>query len=65
MIVLALLVSGAITAVESWFAMLLIGAIHSEVPAVPAFSYWGAFWLVTLVNLLVGLAVTLPELTAP
>jgi hypothetical protein len=57
MIALYILFGAGFTALEAWAAMLLIGALHSEVPEVPDFSYSGALWLVVLVNLLVGSAV--------
>ena len=53
---LAVAVSAAVTAIESWVAMLLIGALHSEAPEVPALSFTASMWLVVLVNVLVGSA---------
>lgn len=57
MIVLVGAIGAALTALEAWAAMLLLGGIHSEVPEAPSVSYLGAFWLVLLVDLLVGGAV--------
>ncbi|MEU9258994.1 hypothetical protein AB0D68_10970 [Streptomyces sp. NPDC048212] len=41
---------------EAWLAMLIIGAIHSDVHGVPAIGYGTSLWLILLVNLLVGMA---------
>ncbi|MEU0952813.1 hypothetical protein ABZ353_10790 [Streptomyces niveus] len=57
MIFLYLGLGAALTALEAFFAMVLIGAVHANVPEVPDFNYLGAVWLVLLVNVLVGGAV--------
>jgi hypothetical protein len=54
---LYVLIAAGFTSLEAWFAMLLIGAVHSNVNEVPTFNYAGALWLVLLVNVLVGGAV--------
>ena len=51
---LVFLFVAAFTAVEGWAVMLVIGALHSEAPGVPAFSYFASLWLVVLVNILVS-----------
>ncbi|MEU3686969.1 hypothetical protein [Streptomyces narbonensis] len=48
---------------EGWLAMLFIGNIHAQVPAVPTFSFFGALWLVILFNVLVGGAAMTREAT--
>ena len=40
-----------LTLTEAWAAMILIGNIHSEVPAIPAFNYWASLGLVVLVSM--------------
>jgi hypothetical protein len=60
-IALYLLIGAGLTAVEAWIAMLLIGAVHANVPEVPDFNYTGALWLVILVNVLVGGAVNISK----
>jgi hypothetical protein len=51
------LIAGILSlALESWLAMLVVGALHSEVAQVPAISFSGAIWLSVLANVLVGTA---------
>ncbi|WP_157875609.1 MULTISPECIES: hypothetical protein [unclassified Streptomyces] len=57
MIVLWFFLAGAITALEAWAVMLIVGALHSHVPEIPAINYWGSIWTVLLANVLVGVAV--------
>ncbi|MDX3551003.1 hypothetical protein PV729_04320 [Streptomyces europaeiscabiei] len=54
--IVALVAAAASLALESWLAMLTVGALHSEVAQVPAISFSGAIWLAVLVKLLVGTA---------
>lgn len=57
MIVLWLAIVAGLTALEAWAAMLIIGALHSNVAEIPTFNFQGSLWLVLLVNILVGSAV--------
>lgn len=46
--VTVLVIFGALFYGAGFVTMLLVGALHSAVPVVPAISYVGACWLVTL-----------------
>ncbi|MFD5504611.1 hypothetical protein ACFWJS_33710 [Streptomyces sp. NPDC127061] len=50
--VTALVIAGlAVTALESWFVMVMIGIIHSSAEAVPALGFWASFAFVAVLNI--------------
>lgn len=51
-LVIALAAGATFTLLEAWIVMLLMGALHSEVPAIPSFGFAASLVLVILVNFL-------------
>ncbi|MEV7855131.1 hypothetical protein [Streptomyces sp. NPDC088183] len=50
--VIASVVAGlAVTALEAWFVMVMIGIIHSSAEVVPALSFWASFAAVAVLNI--------------
>lgn len=51
---IALIVLAVILAAigQTWVLMLLFGAVHSFVPAVPAFGFWQVFLVTTLIGMI-------------
>lgn len=50
--VLAWALWAVIVGVSSWVIMLLLGVIHSGLPAVPALGYWVTFAVVGVISIL-------------
>lgn len=44
----------AVPFVEAWLLMLVLGAVHSVIAAVPAVGFWTAFLLFIGLNMAVG-----------
>lgn len=53
-IVFLLAIALLISVVLAWLLMLLVGAVHSQVPEVPAFGFWPCFLVIFIINLLRG-----------
>lgn len=51
-VVVAFIVSAALVLLETWVAMLLLGALHAEVSGFPSFGFPASLTLVILVNVL-------------
>lgn len=54
LLTLGLLVSVAWSLLLTWPIMLLFGAVHSFLPAIPAFGFWQTLAVVLLIKFLFG-----------
>jgi hypothetical protein len=48
-----LTLAGLIVFGQTWMFMLLFGAVHSFIPAVPAFGFWQVFILIALLDMII------------
>jgi hypothetical protein len=44
-----------------WGLMLLMGALHSFIPAIPAIGYWASVGIIFILNILLGLVLRLRD----